>query len=83
MRKAEAGDEAGLDANLANLDRTPSRPAAATCCPQAARNAALDGIRELIAEFSRIAKGILMLGERPLPVGGSKPSPSASASPRC
>src|ERR1019366_6276371 len=41
-----------------------------TCChellPEGFQETALDGVRGLIAEFSRIAKGILMLGERPL-----------------
>jgi aspartate kinase len=65
LRKAEAGDEAGLDANIQTLtDRHLS------CChellPEGFQETALDGVRGLIAEFSRIAKGILMLGERPL-----------------
>jgi len=66
MRKAEAGDEAGLDANLAAL--TDKHEA---CCkhllPPSAQKAALDGVHALIAEFSRVAKGMLLLGERPLP----------------
>ena len=66
MRKAEAGDEAGIDANLAALLEKHE-----TCCkallPVAAQQAALDGVHGLIAEFSRMAKGMLMLGERPLP----------------
>jgi len=65
LRKAEAGDEAGLDANIRTLaDRH------LTCChqllPKGFQETALDGVRGLIAEFERIAKGILMLGERPL-----------------
>src|SRR5664279_2098805 len=65
MRKAEAGDEAALDANLkALLDRHVA------CCldllgPEK-REAALNGVRTLIDEFGRIARGIMMLGERPL-----------------
>ncbi|HEV2201024.1 MAG TPA: aspartate kinase [Bryobacteraceae bacterium] len=66
MRKAEAGDEAALDANLAALARKHE-----DCCrellPSSAQTPALEGVRALIAEFSRIAKGILLLGERPLP----------------
>ncbi len=34
--------------------------------PAGFQETALDGVRGLIAEFARIAKGILMLGERPL-----------------
>lgn len=66
MRKAESGDDAGLEANLAALTEKHE-----TCCkqllPAAAQKAALEGISSLVAEFSRIAKGILLLGERPLP----------------
>jgi len=65
LRKAEAGDEAGLDANLATLTERH-----VTCCrtllPSGFQETAIDGVAGLIAEFARIAKGILMLGERPL-----------------
>jgi aspartokinase/homoserine dehydrogenase 1 len=68
MRKAEAGDGAGLEANLNTL-----RERHLTCCrellaaqPQQAQESALAGVRALIDEFERIAKGIMMLGERPL-----------------
>ena len=65
LRKAEAGDEVGLDANIQTLtDRH------LTCChellPEGFQETALAGVKGLIAEFVRIAKGILMLGERPL-----------------
>ncbi len=65
LRKAEGGDEAGLDANIQTLtDRH------LTCghelLPEGFQETALDGVHGLIAEFERIAKGILMLGERPL-----------------
>ncbi len=65
LRKAEAGDEPGLDANIQTLtDRHLA------CChellPEGFQETALAGVRGLIAEFSRIAKGILLLGERPL-----------------
>ena len=66
MKRAETGDEAGLDANLAALIEKHE-----TCCkqllPPSAQKAAIEGVHALIAEFSRIAKGILLLGERPLP----------------
>ena len=65
LRKAETGDEAGLDANLTTLTERH-----VTCCrsllPAGFQESAIDGVNGLIAEFARIAKGILMLGERPL-----------------
>lgn len=65
LHKAEAGDEAGLDANLATLTERH-----ATCChallPAGFQETAIEGVSGLIGEFARIAKGILMLGERPL-----------------
>ncbi|HXE05323.1 MAG TPA: hypothetical protein VN579_04995, partial [Bryobacteraceae bacterium] len=65
LRKAEAGDETGLDANFAALT---GRHVA--CCrallPAGIQETALEGVNGLLGEFARIAKGILMLGERPL-----------------
>jgi aspartate kinase len=65
LRKAEAGDEAGLDTNLAALTERH-----VNCChallPAGFQETAIDGVNGLIGEFARIAKGILMLGERPL-----------------
>ena len=65
LRKAEAGNEAGLDANLAGLKERHE-----TCCrallPADFQATAIEGVDGLTAEFARIAKGILMLGERPL-----------------
>jgi aspartokinase/homoserine dehydrogenase 1 len=64
MRKAETSDEAGLDASLAELtERHVS--ACSELLPVAARENTLAGVRGLVHEFSRIAKGIMMLGERP------------------
>ena len=64
LRKAEAGDQADLEANLHQLSSRHME-----CCnlllPAARQPAALAGIHALIQDFSRIAKGILMLGERP------------------
>lgn len=66
LRKAEAGDETGLDANIQALTERHL-----ACCrellPEGFQETALDGVHGLIGEFARIAKGILMLGERPLP----------------
>ncbi|MEQ1946123.1 MAG: aspartate kinase [Bryobacteraceae bacterium] len=65
MRRAEAGDGAGIDKNLEAL-----REKHVTCCqellPTGFQEAALDGINGLIGEFERIARGMMLLGERPL-----------------
>ncbi len=64
LRKAEAGDQTDLEANLHQLSARHME-----CCslllPPERQPAAVAGIRALIEDFSRIAKGILMLGERP------------------
>ena len=64
LRKAEAGDQADLDANLKILFSRHF-----DCCrellPPARQESALAGIHGLISEFSRIAKGCMMLGDRP------------------
>ena len=65
MRRAEAADEAGVDTNLTTL-----RDRHIECCrellPEPAQAAAMAGVTALIDEFARIAKGIMMLGERPV-----------------
>jgi len=64
LRKAEAGDQADLDTNLKTLYARHFE-----CCrdllPPNRQEAALAGLHGLISEFSRIAKGCLMLGDRP------------------
>ena len=64
MRHAERGDEETLEANLQKLqDRHVE-----VCCgllPVDRRDGVFAGVRSLLAEFERIARGILMLGERP------------------
>jgi len=64
LRKAEAGDQADLDANLKLLNTRHFE-----CCrdllPADRQEAAQAGVHALIGEFSRIAKGVMMLGERP------------------
>jgi aspartate kinase len=64
MKHAEAGDRAGLEANLKILEQ---RHVEACCAllPGDRVPAVLTGIRELIEGFERIARGMLMLGERP------------------
>jgi len=64
MRKAETADETGLEANLSQLAERH-----ASCCRELLsadfQENAVAGVRGLVHEFSRIAKGIMMLGERP------------------
>ena len=64
LRKAEAGDQIDVDRNLELLSSRHIE-----CCrallPAGRQQAALEGIKAVIQEFTRIAKGILMLGERP------------------
>jgi aspartokinase/homoserine dehydrogenase 1 len=64
LRKAEAGDQAGLDANLEQLEKRHV-DACRELLPAPRQDAALAGVHALIAEFSRIARGMMMLGERP------------------
>jgi len=64
LRHAEAGDQAGLEANVAKLRERHI----ATCrelLPPERQAEAEVGIARLIAEFERIAGGMLMLGEMP------------------
>lgn len=64
LRKAEAEDRAALVANLETLEQRHTQ-----CCmdllPAGKREPVLEGIRGIIAEFQRIAQGVMMLGERP------------------
>lgn len=65
LRHAEGGDEAGLQRCLDTLARKHTE-----CCGSLlsglAFEEALAAIAELLGEFERIARGMLMLGERPL-----------------
>jgi aspartokinase/homoserine dehydrogenase 1 len=64
LRKAEAGDETDLGRNLELLSsRHVEACRALFDLDRQAR--ALPGIQGLVAEFARIAKGVMMLGERP------------------
>jgi aspartokinase/homoserine dehydrogenase 1 len=62
--KAEAGDRADLDENLKQL-YARHFDVCRELLPPARQKAALTGVHALISEFSRIATGIMMLGERP------------------
>ena len=64
LRHAEAGDEAGIETNLERLAQRHLE-----ACDQLLsghlRESTTAGIRALVADFRRIAHGMLMLGERP------------------
>ncbi|HZU28168.1 MAG TPA: aspartate kinase [Bryobacteraceae bacterium] len=64
MRKAEAGDESGLDYNLHKL-----RERHQECCAELLdarhRAEALTGLDAYLSDFRRICHGIRILGERP------------------
>jgi aspartokinase/homoserine dehydrogenase 1 len=64
LRKAEADDQDGLDENLKQLF-TRHFDVCRELLPAPRQEAALAGVHSLISEFSRIAKGMMMLGERP------------------
>jgi bifunctional aspartokinase / homoserine dehydrogenase 1 len=64
LRHAEAGDEAGIEVNLERLAQRHLE----TCdelLSESRRDTTTVGILELVADFRRIAHGMLMLGERP------------------
>jgi aspartate kinase len=64
LRKAEAGDQTDVDANLHQL-LVRHEETCRTLLPADRQERALEGIRVLVQEFTRIAKGMMMLGERP------------------
>jgi aspartate kinase len=63
-KHAEAGDRAGLDANMRKLEERHTE-ACGALLPGVKRKPVLAGIRELVKEFERITHGMLMLGDRP------------------
>jgi aspartate kinase len=65
LQKAENGDEAGLEANLLAL-RGKHLEACHKLLPAEAQSFVTQRIEELISGFERIARGMLLLGERPL-----------------
>ena len=65
LRKAEAGDKEDLEANLEQLSNRHVEACRALALPEARQEHALKGIEALIQEFTRIAKGMMLLGERP------------------
>ncbi len=64
LRRAEAGDESGVDFNLHNL-RERHHEACRAMLEGDARAATLVGVDALIADFRRICHGVRILGERP------------------
>ena len=64
MAKAEKGDGAGVEANLATL-RDRHDACCAELLPEKARAKAMASVHLILDEFSKIARGMLMLGERP------------------
>jgi aspartate kinase len=64
MRHAEAGDRAGIVANLAAL-RGRHEQACLELLPEAKQAGVLAKVHKLIGEFERIVNGMAMLGERP------------------
>ncbi|MFB3778667.1 MAG: aspartate kinase [Bryobacteraceae bacterium] len=64
LRHAEAGDDAGVEANIDKL-RVRHFDACRELLPADRQDEVLEGLRSLIADFHRIANGIRMLGERP------------------
>jgi aspartate kinase len=64
LKKAEAGDAEGLEANLATL-RTRHLECAQQLLPAVSQDNAALGIEGLTAQFTRIARGMLLLRERP------------------
>ena len=64
MRHAEAGDQAGMETNLAALRRRHEE-ACRELLPEDRQAAAMAKIQELTGEFERIVNGMAMLGERP------------------
>ena len=64
LKKAESNEAAGLEANLAALTAKHSE-CILGLLPAARHASATQGIDALIAEFAKIARGMLLLGERP------------------
>src|SRR5262249_31159983 len=64
MRHAEAGDRAGLDADLRILEQRHA-DACRELLPTERQAEALAGIDELLEAFRRITSGMMMLNDRP------------------
>jgi aspartate kinase len=64
MRRAEAGDGAGMEANIRQLEQRHVEVCRALFGAER-QPPILAGIHALLEDFERICRGILMLGERP------------------
>ncbi len=64
MRRAEAGDRAGLEANIRQLDERHTGVCRALL-PADRQAPILAGIHALLKDFERIAQGMLMLSDKP------------------
>jgi bifunctional aspartokinase / homoserine dehydrogenase 1 len=65
LRHAEAGDEAGIESSVESLAARHDKTCRELLRDPERCSRARTGTRELIADFRRIAHGMLMLGERP------------------
>ena len=82
MRRAEAGDAAGMEANIAQLRERH----VAACCellPAERRDTVLAGLHGLIAEFDRITRGMCSCSTTGRRARPTKRWPSGSGSPPC
>jgi aspartate kinase len=66
LRHAEGDDEAGVEHAIRSLSERHEKTCHELLREPARCDRAMSGIRELIADFHRIAHGMLMLGDRPL-----------------
>ena len=81
LEQGERGAEAAVEANLQTL-LDQHLAAAAELAPEERRPAVEARLRELLDRYARIARGMLLLRERP-PGPSMKPSPPARSSPPC
>src|SRR5579863_3716914 len=65
LRHAEADDEPGIDSSIRTLSDRHEKTCHELLREPARCERAMAGVRELVADFRRIAHGMLMLGERP------------------
>jgi aspartate kinase len=65
LRHAEADDEAGIESSIQSLSDRHQKACHELLREPARLERAMAGVRELIADFRRIAHGMLMLGDRP------------------
>jgi aspartokinase/homoserine dehydrogenase 1 len=65
LRHAEADDEAGIESSIQTLSDRHEKTCHDLLREPARCDRAMAGVRELIADFRRIAHGMLMLGDRP------------------